>query len=150
MTKDVIVSINGLQIARQNEESEPIEVITAGDYYKKNEKHYIIYDEVAEGFEGVTKNVVKLQENCMDITKRGITNVHMVFEKNKKHVTCYETPFGSLMLGINAKNIKITEAENDISVDVDYALELNDTHLADCKIKVAIQSRESGEFRILS
>ena len=142
MTKDVIVSINGLQIARQNEESEPIEVITAGDYYKKNDKHYIIYDEVAEGFEGVTKNVVKLQENCMDITKRGITNVHMVFEKNKKHVTCYETPFGSLMLGI--------KAENDISVDVDYALELNDTHLADCKIKVAIQSRESGEFRILS
>ena len=55
MTKDVIVSINGLQIARQNEESEPIEVITAGDYYKKNDKHYIIYDEVAEGFEGVKK-----------------------------------------------------------------------------------------------
>ena len=44
MTKDVIVSINGLQIARQNEESEPIEVITAGDYYKKNDKNYIIYD----------------------------------------------------------------------------------------------------------
>lgn len=150
MTKDVLVSVNGLQIARENEEAEPIEVITAGDYYKKNNKHYIIYDEVVEGFDGVTKNIVKLQENCMDITKRGVTNVHMVFEKNKKHVTCYETPFGSLMLGINAKNIEIKEEENDLFVDVDYALELNDTHLADCKIKVSVQSKESGEFHICS
>ena len=39
MTKDVLVSINGLQIARQSEEAEPVEVITAGDYYKKNNKN---------------------------------------------------------------------------------------------------------------
>ena len=38
MTKDVLVSINGLQIARQSEEAEPVEVITAGGYYKKNGK----------------------------------------------------------------------------------------------------------------
>ena len=141
-------SINGLQIARQNEGSEPVEVITPGDYYKKNNKHYIIYDEVMEGFEGTTKNIIKLQEDCVDITKKGITNVHMVFEKNKKNVTCYETPFGSLMLGINAKDIKITEEENDISVDVRYALELNYEHLADCTIKMEIQSKENGEFHI--
>lgn len=150
MTKDVLVSINGLQIARQSEEAEPMEVITAGDYYKKNNKHYVIYDEVTEGFAGTTKNIIKLQEDCVDITKRGITNVHMVFEKNKKNVTCYETPFGSLMLGINAKDIKITEEENDISVDVRYALELNYEHLADCTIKMAIQSKNGGDFHICS
>lgn len=150
MTKDVLVSINGLQIARQSEEAEPMEVITAGDYYKKNNKHYVIYDEVTEGFTGTTKNIIKLQEDCVDITKRGITNVHMVFEKNKKNVTCYETPFGSLMLGINAKDIKITEEENDISVDVRYALELNYEHLADCTIKMAIQSKNGGDFHICS
>ena len=150
LTKYVLVSINGLQIARQSEEAEPVEVITAGDYYKKNNKHYVIYDEVTEGFAGTTKNIIKLQEDCVDITKRGITNVHMVFEKNKKNVTCYETPFGSLMLGINAKDIKITEEENDISVDVRYALELNYEHLADCTIKMAIQSKDGGDFHICS
>ena len=54
------------------------------------------------------------------------------------------------MLGINAKDIRITEEENDISVDVRYALELNYEHLADCTIKMAIQSRETGEFHISS
>ncbi len=72
------------------------------------------------------------------------------YQKNKKNVTCYETPFGSLMLGINAKDIKITEEENDISVDVRYALELNYEHLADCTIKMAIQSKDGGDFHICS
>ena len=125
MTKDILVSIRGLQISSGQEENEPVEVITAGDYYKKNNKHYV-----------------------MDITKRGVTNVHMVFEKNKKNITCYETPFGNMMLGINASDIQITEEEDAISVDVKYALELNYEHLADCSIRMAIQSREGGKFHI--
>ena len=125
-----------------------MEVITAGDYYKKNNKHYVIYDELVEGFEGVTKNVIKVHEDCVDITKKGIMNVHMVFEKNKKNITCYETPFGNMMLGINASDIQITEEEDAISVDVKYALELNYEHLADCSIRMAIQSREGGKFHI--
>ncbi len=148
MTKDILVSIRGLQISSGQEENEPVEVITAGDYYKKNNKHYVIYDELVEGFEGVTKNVIKVHEDCVDITKKGIMNVHMVFEKNKKNVTCYETPFGNMMLGINASDIQITEEEDAISVDVKYALELNYEHLADCSIRMAIQSREGGKFHI--
>lgn len=150
MTKDVLVTISGLQIMSMAEDSEPVEVITAGDYYKKNNKHYVIYDEVTEGFDGTTKNIIKLQEDCVDITKRGITNVHMVFEKNKKNVTCYQTPFGNLMLGIDAKNISIKEDEHDISVNVEYALELNYEHIADCTVKMAIQSKEGSGFHICS
>ena len=150
MTKDVLVTISGLQIMSMAEDSEPVEVITAGDYYKKNNKHYVIYDEVTEGFDGTTKNIIKLQEDCVDITKRGITNVHMVFEKNKKIITCYQTPFGNLMLGIDAKNISIKEDEHDISVNVEYALELNYEHIADCTVKMAIQSKEGSGFHICS
>ena len=87
MTKDVLLSISGLQFAAQDEEDvEPVEVITAGDYYKKNGKHYILYDEVMEGFDGNTRNIIKLTDDSLDITKKGVSNVHMVFEKNKKNV----------------------------------------------------------------
>ena len=41
MTKDVIVTISGLQFAQETE-TEPVEIVTAGSYYKKNGKHYII------------------------------------------------------------------------------------------------------------
>ena len=151
MTKEVLVTIRGMQFTKQEEgDLEPIEVIMAGDYYRKNNKHYVIYDEVIEGFDGTTRNIIKLQEDCFDIIKKGVANVHMTFEKNKKNVTCYDTPYGSLMLGINAKNIDIHEEEDDIQVKVEYALELNYEHLANCNIRMAIQSKESSKFHICS
>lgn len=151
MTKEVLVTIRGMQFTKQEEgDLEPIEVIMAGNYYRKNNKHYVIYDEVIEGFDGTTRNIIKLQEDCVDIIKKGVANVHMTFEKNKKNVTCYDTPYGSLMLGINAKNIDIHEEEDDIQVKVEYALELNYEHLANCNIRMAIQSKESSKFHICS
>lgn len=147
MTKDVILTISGLQFA-QEMDAEPIEIVTAGNYYKKNGKHYIIYEEVMEGFEGTTKNIIKLSNDYLDITKKGIANVHMVFEKNKKNMTYYQTPFGSLFIGIDAGQVQVEESEDNIDVNVAYTLEANYEHLADCRIQMNIKSKEAGDFRL--
>lgn len=147
MTKDVILTISGLQFAHGTD-AEPIEIVTAGNYYKKNGKHYIIYDEVMEGFEGATKNIIKVSEDSFDITKKGITNTHMVFEENKKNVTYYNTPFGNIFIGIDAEKIQVEESENQIDVEIKYALEANYEHLADCKIQMNIKSKEAGDFSL--
>lgn len=147
MTKEVLVSIQGLQFA-DGSDSETVEVITSGDYYNKNGKHYIIYDEVMEGAPGTTKNIIKLGDEYLDITKRGETNVHMMFEKNKKNLTYYYTPFGSLLIGIDATKVAVKETEHDIHVTVDYALEVNYEHIADCTITMNVKSKEAGDFRI--
>ena len=44
MNKEVIINISGLQLDAGTEE--PIELMTTGDYYLKNGKHYVIYDEL--------------------------------------------------------------------------------------------------------
>ena len=62
MTKDVLVKISGLQFA-EDQDNGPVEIITTGNYYKKNGKHYILYDEVQEGFDGVTKSVIKVNDD---------------------------------------------------------------------------------------
>lgn len=146
MTKEVLVTISGLQFA--TEENDSLELITAGSYYKKNGKHYILYDEVMEGFDGVTKNVIKVSDHLMDVTKKGVTNVHMMFEKNKKNVTYYYTPFGSLLIGIDTKKVEVRETENEINVKVDYKLEMNYEHLADCNITMNIKSKDSRDFKL--
>ena len=155
MTKDVLLSISGLHqdvtgIEAQGDEpgNEPIEVIAPANYYEKNGKHYVLYEEVNEGFEGSTKNIIKMQQNCIDITKKGVSNVHMVFEKNRKNMSYYGTPFGNLLVGIDAKDIKVEETEHCIDVQIDYALEVNYEHLADCTIKMKIASKEKGGFSL--
>lgn len=149
MTKDVLLTISGLQFAGPgDEDAEPVEVITAGDYYKKNGKHYILYDEVMEGFDGNTKNVIKVTEDSLDITKKGISNVHMIFEKNKKNVSYYNTPFGSILIGIDAKSVDVRETDTNIDVKVKYNLEVNYEHLADCSITMNIKSKEARDFSL--
>lgn len=147
MTKDVIVSLSGLQFSEDGM-NEPVEVITTGDYYNKNGRHYVVYDEIMEGFEGTTRNRIKFGENFLDITKKGVANVHMIFEKDRKNLTFYNTPFGNILIGVDARSIKLKEEEHSIEVLADYALEVNYKHLADCTIRMHIRSRDAGDFRI--
>ena len=147
MTKEVLVKISGLQFAGE-EDSDSVEVITSGTYYKKNGKHYVLYEEAMEGTTDITKNVIKIGENSMEVTRKGSASVHMVFEKDKKNVSYYYTPFGNLLIGIDAKQIQIDETEMDINVKVNYGLEINYEHVADCHITVDVKSKEARDFKL--
>lgn len=151
MTKDVLLKISGMQFTADNEEAsepEPVEIIAPGEYYFKNGKHYIVYDEFMEGFDSATKNVLKLKDDSLEITKRGTSNVHMIFEKDKKNMTCYTTPFGSMMMGIDARSISIKESEQEIHAQIEYALDVNYEHMADCTIHLSVQSKGQEGFSI--
>lgn len=147
MEKDVLLKIQGLQIAPQ-EQSEVIEVITAGEYYFRNGQHYFIYEEVMEGDTMTTKNIVKVKEDYMELTKKGAVNVHMVFEKNKQNFTYYYTPYGSLQIGIDANEVSLWEGEDEITLQVLYGLEMNHEHLANCKIRLIATPRSKKGFQI--
>ncbi len=153
MTKDVLVSITGLQtdIADDPElDDEEIEVVTPANYYCKNGKHYVIYEEVSEGIPGTTKNKIKISgEDSLEILKSGITNSHMIFEKNKKNLTYYQTPFGQMLVGINTRNMEVTVTEKNIDVLVNYELDVNYEPLADCRIKMNITSKTGGDFSVI-
>ncbi len=147
MTNKVLLTIAGLQVMDGDQEV-PVEVVTAGNYYHRNGKHYILYDEVTEGCSEHTRNTVKIGEDSLEVIKKGLSNVHMVFEKNRKNVTSYTTPFGDLTVGITAHQIKIEESDTDIDVQVSYSLDVNDEYLADCSIQLNVKSKDAGSFRL--
>ena len=143
MTKDVLVSISGLQMAVNEMESnddEPIEVASAGTYYFKDGKHYIFFEEVAEGLPGVTKTQIRLTgKETLEVMKKGISNMHMVFEKGKTNRCLYKTPFGELDLGICTNELLVDEKEDNINIQAEYAMDVNDEPLAECTIKINIR-----------
>lgn len=142
MDKDVWVSVEGLQFGT-GPEAESIEIMTPGSYYRKKDHHFVLYDEVMEGSDEITKNVVKFDGDMLTISKSGFTNVEMVFEKNKRNMTNYVTPYGSLIVGIDTDRIDIRENEDSINIDIDYALDVNYEHLANCRIKMEIKNQVS-------
>lgn len=138
MTKDVLITIRGVYTL--DHEDNDVEMIVRGDYYQKNGKHYILYEEILEGAEERVKNVIKISPSSMDIIKKGVTNSRMLFEKNKKNLSCYSTPVGNLVIGIQANHFYVEEQENSIKVNVDYSLDINYEHMSDCRICVDVQS----------
>lgn len=150
MTKDVIVSISGLQIEVMEEEgvkNEPIEVVTPAQYFFKNGKHYILYDEVTEGIPGNTKNKIKITDQTVEIMKSGVTNAHMTFEKNKQNLTYYETPYGQILVTVNTTELVIEETEDEIDIVIDYQLDINHEPLADYNIRMKIASKMAGKIK---
>lgn len=161
MTKDVLVSISGRHIDIMTEPEEnpealesgrdAIEVVTPASYYCRDGKHYILYDEVLEGMAGTIKNRIKITgTDTVEIVKSGLSSSHMIFEKNRKNLTYYRTPYGQMLVGVNTRNMEVSVNDDRINVLVDYELDVNHEPLADCKIKLDIISKNSGEFSVLS
>lgn len=149
MTKEVLLSLKGLQYGAEEGE-EAIETITPAEYYNRNGSHYILYDEVAEDNSETTKNIIKFRDNYLEVTKKGLVNVHMVFEENKKNITNYETPYGEIIVGVDTESVKLTQAEERILVEVVYILDVNYIHMANCTISVDVRARENGGFSLQS
>lgn len=56
MTKDVVISVRGLQVM-DNESAEDIETVQQGEYFERNGSIFLLYDEYYEGFDEPVKNV---------------------------------------------------------------------------------------------
>lgn len=148
MTREVLIRISGLQFMDDENEADDVEMITTGDYFQKNGKHYIIYDEVMDGFEGNIRNTVKISPDVMDIRKQGVANAHMVFEQDKKKTTRYATPMGDMMVEVSTNRIHVDEQEDSLKVSVEYSLGINYQHVSDCNITMDVCSRNKAELRL--
>lgn len=136
MTKDVLVKISGLQF--ENDKDEAVEITTVGQYYLKNNKHYIIFEEILEGEKETCKNRIKIDENQVEITKSGSINVHMIFQVGKKNLTYYNTPFGNLLIGLETTSIKLLEENGQLLLNIQYGLDVNYSRISDCNIDIKV------------
>ena len=139
MTKEVELIIKGSQKYDTYEDND-LETRTVAEYYYRNHCHYVLYEELAEGFNQTTKSMLKLREGCLEMTRKGVVNTTMVFEKGKETMTHYKTPFGEVLLGIQTKTLEMSEAEDLICADITYALNADGMPMADCGIKIQICS----------
>ncbi len=150
MEKDVLISIRGLQYLMDEEsgEQEPVEIMTAGSYYKKNGHHFLIYDEATEGFDMMTHNMIKFKENVLEVRKRGLIDVHMIFEEDKKNISFYHTPYGMINMGVAATKVRMKETPDQILLKAEYALDINDSYVGDCVIDIEVRPREIGKLNL--
>ena len=125
MTENVIISIRGKQLF-EDQEPDVTELVTSGTLEHNPEEGYKLTYAESEltGLEG-TQTVFRINGNQITLTREGGVNSMMVFEEGMRHVSLYETPYGSLSVGVNTKRIKSDFTPSGGEIEIDYAIEVD-------------------------
>lgn len=143
MTKEVIAAIRGLHFSAEDG-TDKMETITPAEYFYRGGCHYLLYEDFDEESGQTTKNLIKCKPHLMELTRKGLIDVHMVFEEQKKNVARYTTPFGSIMVGIDTSKVDVSEESEKITLSVNYALDINYEQFTTSKINVEIREKVAG------
>jgi uncharacterized beta-barrel protein YwiB (DUF1934 family) len=120
-----LISIKSEQRSVNAPIPDTIEFITSGSFSAVNNRYLISYEESElTGMDG-TKTSLSVENGVVTVSRTGEFSSQMIFEKGQKHLCLYETPFGSVVIGINAQMIELKMDEHGGSLDIGYSLEVD-------------------------
>ena len=147
MQKEVLIFLSSSQKGGDVGEDK-IEVITAGQYYLKNGKHYITYEEMSDDGRETARNIIKIHGETAEVIKNGEVSVHMVFEKGKKNFSYYDMPYGKMLVGLETDHMELAEEEDRLSLRLEYRLEVDYRHMADCVVDIRVESKDKCKMEL--
>ncbi|MCM1159162.1 MAG: DUF1934 domain-containing protein [Bacteroidales bacterium] len=141
MTKDVLITVSGIQF---DVEEEPVELITTGTYYLKNGKHYVLYEEQPDDNGPVIRNRVKFWNDGFEMTKKGEVQSCLSFNRGEKTSNVYQTVMGMIQIDTNTHEFSVVETEDAIAVTIKYTLDINYSFISECEVHFEIQARHNS------
>lgn len=124
MRQEVMISIFGKQ-DYEDAESETIELVTQGDLQWSDGGYTLCYAESqVTGLEGTTTSFCK-EGNSITLIREGNVNTQMVFQKGRRHFSWYNTPYGTLSVGVNTSRLSSSLTQDGGEIEIEYAIEID-------------------------
>lgn len=136
MAKKAIISV----FSGQNQkDEEAISVTTPGEFYKKENSYYAVYKETEiSGMEGTT-TTLKIKNDKFTMIRMGSTTTKMEFLQDKKTFSLYNTPYGTLELEINTRELEIDMDDNGGKIHINYELNISKQTKQDTELDIEIK-----------
>lgn len=141
MNKDVLISFTGTQ--SDGDAKDKIELYTEGRFYKKGDTYYVSYAESElTGMEGTTTTLkIDRESNVITMMRFGSNSTHLIFERGKKHLCCYETGYGALTVGVNSDYVNIDISEKGGKIAAKYTIDVNSRMVGQNDFNITITER---------
>ena len=141
MEKEVIISIKGMQ-KYENAEPDTIELVTGGRLERDGESFTLSYQESAvTGMDG-TLTTFQIEPERVTMLRVGEYTSQMVFQEGRRHMSMYNTPYGTMSIGVNTRRMRSDLSASGGSIEIDYAIEID--HALAGQNLFRIQVREKG------
>lgn len=123
MHDNVIISIKGKQVNENGPDE--MELVTEGRMICNDKGVLVSYQETElTGLQGTT-TMLRINGPVVTLLREGTVNSQMVFEEGRRHLSMYETPYGSMSVGINTRRVTNTIGESGGDLEIDYAIEID-------------------------
>ena len=137
--KKVLISIKGLPVFAASDD-DAFELMTDGEYAKQDGISTFSYVEsTLTGQDGLLTTFDVEKDRV--ILKRGDgMSGDMIFSENQKHHFLYDTPFGSVMLGIDTHSITTNMSDDGGNLEIRYDIEVDNVSVSQNLFKINIRS----------
>lgn len=136
MKKKAIISVSS---SRENDDDK-IEVVTPGDFYRKDSFYYAEYKETeVSGMEG-TDTTFKMNNDNFSLIRIGSTNANMDFNRKKDSLSIYDTPYGTIELRIKTNKLEVNLDEDGGDILIDYNLSVSGQKYQNTTLKINIKA----------
>ena len=118
MEKNVIISIKGVQ-RLEDADPDTMELVTEGRLEQDGNSYTLSYQESElTGLEG-TLTTFQVEPDRVTLLRVGEFNSQMVFQEGRRHLAMYNTPYGSMTIGVNTRHLQadLTECGGDIEIE---------------------------------
>ena len=132
MKDKVYIKIKGLALEEQSvdgsitEEADNVEVISVGRHTSRN---------------GKSLTIIKITDDSIEVSKKGAITTCMEFAKNKRTLSCYNTPYGSIDIAIFTSVLDIKREEDRIDAAIEYTMEVNNQQMNTNRVEIEITSK---------
>lgn len=139
--KNVLISIKGFQSTQQTAETdeESFELVTDGEYSMDNGIVDFSYMESElTGYAG-TKTSFHVEPDRVVLNRAGGLNGEMIFSEGRKHHFVYETPYGSLTMGIDTQSIVKDLNDEGGNLEIHYIIDVDNVMMSRNSFKISVK-----------
>ncbi len=140
MEDNYLITVLGTQTV--DGESDSIEVITTGDYRRKDGRVTVCYPEYAEEDPNKhTDTSVTFDGTVLTIERRGESSSRLMLEKGRRHRCLYSTPVGQMLIGIFTDSIVADLDDAGGVIRASYQLDFNNSAVSYNEFKITIKAK---------
>jgi len=137
--KKVLISIKGLPFLADSEDN-AFELMTDGEYSRADGVSTFSYMESSlTGLDGLLTTFDVEQDRVILRRGDGLSG-DMIFSEEQKHHFLYDTPFGSVMLGIDTHSITKNMSDDGGNLEIRYDIEVDNVPVSQNVFKINIRS----------
>lgn len=139
--KEVMIEIRG--VYTQEDDTDTVEFVTGGTYYKEHD-HYVIAYEESEmtGMAGCRTKLTVEGNRCVTMSRSAPAKSQLIIERGVRHQCHYDTGVGSMTIGVCGDRIVSALNDDGGTLEFAYSLDINTALASENSVSVKVTAMQ--------